>query len=332
MIGMRPFEGWPRPKFNVLSICLSQAGIFSNSAKRRRPYQLLWLVTTIVGIPQCSRGHQDGPRHPCPAQRAMGRSRTLATAQHRQMLDQVLDLFEIRPGFDLDLMKPGQDLTDITSNVLVGMRGVLREWRPDAVWSTATRPRPWPPRWRRSTGKSPSATSRRGCAPATFTRPGRRRRTAGSPARSRPALRPHRDGAAEPAGARTSPGRDPRHRQHRHRRPAPLPGEARPPAAWPRGSPPTSQPSFPSLSRVLPDNVDHGSPPYPDYRPPPGELRRGVASVSAGRCCGSPSATTWRGLPGPPQPQRPEPVRRILGDRPNVAPDRAAGLPALRPA
>lgn len=53
------------------------------------------------------------------------------TAQHRQMLDQVLDLFVIRPDFDLNLMQPGQDLTDITCNVLVGMRGVLRQWRPD---------------------------------------------------------------------------------------------------------------------------------------------------------------------------------------------------------
>jgi len=55
------------------------------------------------------------------------------TAQHRQMLDQVLELFAIRPDFDLNLMQPGQDLTDITSNVLVGMRGVLRQWRPDRV-------------------------------------------------------------------------------------------------------------------------------------------------------------------------------------------------------
>jgi UDP-N-acetylglucosamine 2-epimerase (non-hydrolysing) len=55
------------------------------------------------------------------------------TAQHRQMLDQVLTLFDIVPDFDLDLMKPGQDLTDITSNVLLGMRRVLNEWRPDYV-------------------------------------------------------------------------------------------------------------------------------------------------------------------------------------------------------
>lgn len=60
-------------------------------------------------------------------------SRICVSAQHRQMLDQVLDLFSIRPDFDLDLMKPGQDLTDITANVLLGLRKVFRDWRPDRV-------------------------------------------------------------------------------------------------------------------------------------------------------------------------------------------------------
>jgi len=55
------------------------------------------------------------------------------TAQHRKMLDQVLDLFNIKPNFDLNLMKPGQDLTDITSNVLIGMRDVFNQWKPDLV-------------------------------------------------------------------------------------------------------------------------------------------------------------------------------------------------------
>ena len=53
------------------------------------------------------------------------------TAQHRQMLDQVLTLFDIHPDFDLDLMRVGQDLTDITSKVLVGLRDVLKSYRPD---------------------------------------------------------------------------------------------------------------------------------------------------------------------------------------------------------
>jgi len=58
---------------------------------------------------------------------------TCVTAQHRQMLDQVLDLFGIRPDFDLDIMKPQQDLYKVTSAVLAGMKRVFAECRPDAV-------------------------------------------------------------------------------------------------------------------------------------------------------------------------------------------------------
>lgn len=60
-------------------------------------------------------------------------SKVCVTAQHREMLDQVLNLFEISPDYDLDLMRPGQDLTDITAKVLTGLRSVLREWRPDLI-------------------------------------------------------------------------------------------------------------------------------------------------------------------------------------------------------
>lgn len=60
-------------------------------------------------------------------------ARVCVTAQHRQMLDQVLELFDIKPEFDLNLMKPEQDLTDITSGVLLGLKNVLAKWRPDAV-------------------------------------------------------------------------------------------------------------------------------------------------------------------------------------------------------
>ena len=55
------------------------------------------------------------------------------TGQHREMLDQVLQIFEITPDYDLNIMKPGQDLYDVTSRVLLGMREVLREARPDVV-------------------------------------------------------------------------------------------------------------------------------------------------------------------------------------------------------
>lgn len=55
------------------------------------------------------------------------------TGQHRQMLDQVLDIFEIKPDYDLNIMKQGQDLYDVTARVLTGMRDVLMDVKPDLV-------------------------------------------------------------------------------------------------------------------------------------------------------------------------------------------------------
>ena len=55
------------------------------------------------------------------------------TGQHREMLDQVLRIFEIRPDYDLDIMQQGQDLYDVTARVLTGMRDVLKEAQPDVV-------------------------------------------------------------------------------------------------------------------------------------------------------------------------------------------------------
>ncbi len=55
------------------------------------------------------------------------------TGQHRQMLDQVLEIFNIKPDYDLNIMKQGQDLYDVTARVLIGMRDVLKEVRPDVV-------------------------------------------------------------------------------------------------------------------------------------------------------------------------------------------------------
>ena len=55
------------------------------------------------------------------------------TGQHREMLDQVLHIFDIRPDYDLNIMRQGQDLYDVTSRVLLGMRDVLKEVRPDVV-------------------------------------------------------------------------------------------------------------------------------------------------------------------------------------------------------
>jgi len=59
--------------------------------------------------------------------------RVCVTAQHREMLDQVLSLFEIEPEYDLDLMRPGQDLYDITCNVLQKLKPVLEDFKPDTV-------------------------------------------------------------------------------------------------------------------------------------------------------------------------------------------------------
>ena len=60
-------------------------------------------------------------------------TKVCVTAQHRQMLDQVLEVFEIIPEYDLNIMAPNQDLYDITSKVLLGLRDVLKEFQPDVV-------------------------------------------------------------------------------------------------------------------------------------------------------------------------------------------------------
>lgn len=60
-------------------------------------------------------------------------SRVCVTGQHRQMLDQVLELFEIVPNYDLNIMKPGQDLTDVTTGILQGLRDVFSQFKPDYV-------------------------------------------------------------------------------------------------------------------------------------------------------------------------------------------------------
>lgn len=75
----------------------------------------------------------------CPLAKELQKDKTnfetivCVTAQHREMLDQVLHLFDIKPDYDLNIMKQGQDLYDITSRVLLGMRDVLQEVQPDIV-------------------------------------------------------------------------------------------------------------------------------------------------------------------------------------------------------
>lgn len=66
-------------------------------------------------------------------QEASFETKVCVTGQHRQMLDQVLELFSLTPDYDLNLMKPGQTLSDITSGVLKGLEQVFAEWTPDVV-------------------------------------------------------------------------------------------------------------------------------------------------------------------------------------------------------
>lgn len=60
-------------------------------------------------------------------------SKFCVTAQHRQMLDQALDLFQLTPDFDLDIMRPGQDINDVTAAILTRLKSVLSDFQPDIV-------------------------------------------------------------------------------------------------------------------------------------------------------------------------------------------------------
>lgn len=60
-------------------------------------------------------------------------SRVCVTAQHREMLDQVLEIFDIKPDYDLNVMRPGQELLDVTSSILLGLKGVFDDFAPDLV-------------------------------------------------------------------------------------------------------------------------------------------------------------------------------------------------------
>lgn len=60
-------------------------------------------------------------------------SKVCVTAQHREMLDQVLGLFDVKPDFDLNIMQPGQTLTDVTTSIMLGLKPVLENFKPDVV-------------------------------------------------------------------------------------------------------------------------------------------------------------------------------------------------------
>ena len=67
-------------------------------------------------------------------QNKLFKTKICVTGQDREMLDEFLDLFEINADFDLDIMRPNQDLYDITGNILQGMKGVFSIYRPDIVF------------------------------------------------------------------------------------------------------------------------------------------------------------------------------------------------------
>ena len=133
-------------------------------------------------------------------------SRVCVTAQHRQMLDQVLELFEIVPDHDLDLMRPGQDLSAVTSDILLGAAaGVRGRAAATSCWCRATRRRRSPRRSRPSTSASRSAMSRPACAPATCLALARGSRTAAHGRTRAAALRADRQARATTCCARTCP-------------------------------------------------------------------------------------------------------------------------------
>ena len=99
------------------------------------------------------------------------------TAQHRQMLDQVLHAFCIVPDYDLNIMKQGQTLSDITIHVLKGLEDVIKEVQPDIVLVQGIPLRPLQAPWRLFTNRYPSAMWRPACALITNTRLTRKRLT-----------------------------------------------------------------------------------------------------------------------------------------------------------
>lgn len=88
-------------------------------------------VLTVFGTRPGS--HQDGSVGACVGKRSFFEAKVCVTAQHREMLDQVLKLFSIVPDYDLNIMQPGQGLTEITCRILEGLKPILAEFKPDVV-------------------------------------------------------------------------------------------------------------------------------------------------------------------------------------------------------
>src|SRR4029450_6002171 len=111
---------------------------YGASSKRRRragprePRNVMLTVLSIFGTrPEALKMAPVGQQLERTPERI--RSIVCVTAQHRQMLDQVLDLFAIKPDFDLDLMKPNQTLSQITASVIERLAPVILETKPDWI-------------------------------------------------------------------------------------------------------------------------------------------------------------------------------------------------------
>ena len=106
---------------------ISLNDVYSSNGKRMK--KLLFIFGTrpeaikMLPIINCARVHYAG----------VFNVRVCVTGQHRQMLDQVLDVFEVRPDYDLNIMEHGQDLYDVTTRVLLGLREILQEFKPDCI-------------------------------------------------------------------------------------------------------------------------------------------------------------------------------------------------------
>ncbi len=105
---------------------------------------------------------------------------TVATAQHRHMLDQVIKLFDIVPDVDLDMLRPRQTLPGMTQHLLAEVGPLLRRYRPDIMLVQGDTTTAFTAALAAFYEHTPVATSRRACVPATSGRRTRRRPTAGS--------------------------------------------------------------------------------------------------------------------------------------------------------
>ena len=123
------------------------------------------------------------------------------TAQHREMMDPVLRLFGLEPDYDLDVMSPGQQLADVTSGVLQGMRGVLEETGPDRVLVQGDTTTVLATAMAAFYARIPVGHVEAGLRTRRHVRAvARGDEQEGGRRPQRPALRSHRDGEAEPAG------------------------------------------------------------------------------------------------------------------------------------